>query len=188
LPQQQLFGKYSRSSEENIAVKQLQEDWRKVLQSGAMASGWDLETGEIAWKKSSHLTCGQILRLIKSKQQLLQDTQKIQTSSLCNGMCKVSVDTVLILEALLELMKPSKDLYRLPLMAKIGNKHRLTIAVYANCLLFECMTQKLQTVMAALDTESYKVELPLVAAPSVTQDQPVFESAPYPRGGRESQR
>jgi hypothetical protein len=32
----------SGSLEEDIAIKQLQEDWRKVLQSGAMAPGWEL--------------------------------------------------------------------------------------------------------------------------------------------------
>jgi hypothetical protein len=182
----------------DVAAKQLQLDWKDVLQSGPMIPGWHGTTGEVQWKSQDKnvVSCQDLLLFLKSDQLQDEPQHKNQVSTLYNGLSRIPMDTVSILQALLDLMDPSA-LYKLPLVAAYPvlehqeveedgtspTTYRLTIAVYAHRLLYECMTQKLQIVMAALDSDSTQIAQPLVAAPSVVtpNDDPVFDSDPWPQ-------
>ncbi|CAJ1942990.1 unnamed protein product [Cylindrotheca closterium] len=149
--------------------------WHNIRKNGAFSPGWDNKTGELTRVYPS-ISCHQLLRFMKQNQPVLCD----DTPS--------SNDTIQVLEALVALMVPVPTLYNQPLLvAKVtltpirgSQSHELSIGVYANRLLFECMTQELQVVMTALDDSSFQVDQHIQEPPSTTLQTNEFQSAEFP--------
>jgi len=116
-------------------------------------------------------------------------------------------DILSVLKALIGLMIPHPGLYDQPLVTcmtylrRLKRDHevihptnrplyhvhdsrqyyQLKIAIYANRLLFECMTRELQIVMHALDPSSCRVDRPVVIPPSHSLSSDDFRSAEFPK-------
>lgn len=154
-----------------------QQIWKSISEKGAFDAGWDDNTGELTSCGPS-ISCHKLLRFMNQKRPLLWDDE----DSHCND------DTARVLEAIVALMVPAPTLYNQPLvftkatLVPIADSHKyqLSIGVYANRLLFECMTQELQIVMSALDESSFQVEQKIHEPPSTTLATNEFQSAEFP--------
>ena len=189
--------------------------FNSIRNAGTFTPCWSARSGEVLWnnggnydikhiinnensKSSEILSCTAIVNLFKKKH--LRDPQPRRTCEFYNGLKSIKVDTVSVLEALLDLATPVDTLWSQPMVVTMpvleacnddNNKNnsassstsfRLTIGVYVNRLLFECTTQNLEVVMAALDQGSYQIDRPLTSAPSLEGNPPaVFESDPWPK-------
>ena len=104
-----------------------------------------------------------LLGLLK-KGQLVDDEHKDSVKELYDGQQQVAVDTKTILEAIVELQRPEKGFYDVPMIIaypRLSNG-RLEIGVYASRLLFEIMTtSSLQCIVLAFDDDSINITRPL---------------------------
>lgn len=158
-------------------AQRFQQIWKNIRENGAFKPGWDNETGELTFSGSC-ISCHQLLRFMKQNQPLLRDDTTSSNAS----------DTIRVLEALVALMVPVPTLYNQPLLVTKafltpiqGSQRRLlSIGVYANRLLFECMTQELQVVMSALDDSSFQIDQHIQEPPSTTLQTNEFQSAEFP--------
>lgn len=175
-----------------------QQAWRAIREKGSFIPGWREKTGELLADDDT-MSCRQLLELMTEKKPSLREdsgapsfTRLSPVPSAGNVQDTDSLipsDTVSVLKVLIDLMTPQPTLYNQPLVVtrvhmfplKEGGKLNLQIAVYANRLLFECMTQQLQVVMAALDPSSYQMDQCLQVPPSIKLQTNDFESAEFPK-------
>ena len=172
-------------------AKQFQNQFLKLREQGQYRPNWDESTGQLL---DHDLSCHQILRWMtgnKKEPTKLVDLTSTPKFSRPESSEDVALDTIRVLRALVDLMKPHKALYDQPLMVCLvklsplqddEKRYKLQIAVYANRLLFEIMTQQLQTVMAAID-DSFSLGKfqALYTPPSVTLATKDFESSFFPK-------
>lgn len=140
----------------SLQAESLSRDWKQVLQE-PFSVGWN-ENGEF-----------------------LDDGVSLK------NLLVSSADDDRLLQALLDLSSP-EGLYGIPLVTVqvrvspdtiTSENHNVQLGVYANRLLFECMTQGLKTILAALDPGSFQIKVPL-QQPAALPEEPVFCSAPTP--------
>ncbi|KAG7355848.1 SNF2/helicase domain containing protein [Nitzschia inconspicua] len=174
-------------------IQKVQEDWSRIVKAGRVVPRWN-KSGEIA-DPATPTTCKRLLKLLKNRQ--LKDPHPDRHAILYNGLEHIPTDAVSVLEAIVDLSTPSQALYGVPLLVSVPKIDRIerldtatkewrtsvhfSIGIYANRLLFDVMTQKLQIVMAALDDESITVLKGLSSPPSLASDpteEPVFVSDP----------
>ena len=190
---------------------QLQLDWKEILRRGTITPGWGKVTGEVCANHPNAVSFGHLLSLL-SKNNNPQGKHDDDDDDDDDD----NDDLHSLIEALMTLMEPSQALYQLPLLTAYPllvlqpdsqqqqqqqanyttttTTYRLIIPVFASRLLFECMTQTLQTVMSALDPNSYSLQTPIATPPSQPpppspqkennnnhRQHPVFASDPFPR-------
>ena len=189
-------------------ARAFQQSWARVQQKGAYSPGWDTSTGELlgGTDADTRILCRDIHRCMsQAKPTLMDDPTNVAQHDSSVAPSRILepapvADTVRVLQALIELTVPHPTLYDQPLVVtkinfsplkekgtkktgktKGGGRYHLSIAVYANRLLFECMTQELQIVMDALDPSSFTVDRPLVVPPSRILSSNHFASSAYPK-------
>jgi hypothetical protein len=174
-------------------ILKLQNEWLTIVTAGRVVPEWN-KSGEHV-DRAAPTSCKRLLNLLKNEQ--LKDPNPEKQAVLYHGLEHIATDAVSILEAIVDLSAPSQALYGAPLLVavpkiisiertshkslKLSAKVHISIGVYANRLLFDVMTQKLQIVMAALDERSIMVLKGLSPPPSLPSDpyaEPVFASDP----------
>jgi hypothetical protein len=144
-----IYGKDYHKVNENVTqlslMNQFEKDWIPVVSAGHIVPQWNTH-GEIV-ASSAQTTCKRLLQLLKDGK--LEDLQSGRESVLYHGLKHIPTDAKSVLAAIVDLSKPSKDLYRMPLLVstpKIRSIERLnsftttvhvSIGVYASRLLFE---------------------------------------------------
>lgn len=175
--------KYCSASSLERQAKDFQAIWQQVREGGPFAPGWTA-SGELV-ANTKMISCTDLLHwLTRSSSKSQQKARLIDDPASC-----YSDSTVQVLKALLDLMTPHPALYNQPLVVtkvqmipiQSGKAFQLKIAVYANRLLWECMTQELRVVLNALDPSSYQVERSLQVPPSQTLRSNTFCSAEFPQ-------
>ena len=184
-------------------AKEWQRPWAAIRDKGPFEPAFDKKTGEISSQDSSSsiISCADLFALMKQRsgRPKLSDvaetpafaapyltTKEKQKDSL------IKHDTLSVVKALMDLMRPHKLLYNQPLVVTKAHLihiatnsesrlFKLHIGVYANRMLFEVMTQELQIVMTAVDKSTYKISQPLVVPPSTKLATTDFQSALYPK-------
>lgn len=175
-----------------------QQAWKTIRTKGSFIPGWKEGTGELV-SEGDAISCCELLKCMTEKQPSLRDDTS--TPAFCSLYPNITArneddtesliacDTISVLKVLIDLMSPQPALYDQPLVVtrvqmfplSEGNKLKLQIAVYANRLLFECMTQQLQVVMAALDPSSFQMDQHLQVPPGITLQTNDFASAEFPK-------
>jgi hypothetical protein len=195
-----LYGKDYHKVNGNVTqtklMQDLQKEWPPILAAGAIVPQWNKlgqwipDSTDSTFAKTS---CRRLLALLKNGK--LIDPQPDKVCVLYNGIEHIPTDAMSVLEALVEFVVPSKDLYEMPLLMSVARirdiqrptttsnssgsiRVNISVGVYANRLLFETMTQQLRIIVAALDEASISIVAPLSPPPSVSKDEPVFVSDP----------
>lgn len=172
-------------------IEKVQESFVPICEAGNIEPAWD-QDGQRT-DPSAQTSCRWLLKLVKTG--MLSDGQSEKQVVLYRGLEHIPVDSVSVLDALVDLSAPSKELYNMPLLIAVPKVHiierpstkvnpikiHLLIGVYANRLLFDVMTQKLQIVMAAMERKSYTIVRDLSPPPSLpssVNEDPVFAIDP----------
>lgn len=174
-------------------IKKIQDEWSPIVAAGRVVPQWN-KFGEYV-DPSAATTCRHILKLLRT--QRLIDPHPARQAVMYQGLEHIPIDALSILEAIVDLSDPTEALYGAPLLVslpRIKNIERIvvnskkrspkvyfSIGIYANRLLFDVMTQKLQIVMAALEKESFAIKRGLSTPPSLPSspdEDAVFASDP----------
>ncbi|KAL3923602.1 MAG: hypothetical protein SGILL_001563 [Bacillariaceae sp.] len=173
-----IYGKDFHKNNEKVTqtglMNEIEADWRQVLSTGSIEPQWN-KNGEYV-DPSAPTSCNRLLQLLKEEK--LEDMQSGRECVLFHGLKHIPTDAESVLSAVVELSKPTKDLYSMPLLVslpKVSSIERpksnaatvqVSVGIYASRLLFEVMTSNLEIVMAAFCDDSVNITEQLSSPPA----------------------